>query len=64
MKCVVYDVAEHGSADMSEPKDKSGVTGEGGGGKQREGSNGQQSNSIHVRNNDVYFRVWLPSNRD
>ena len=44
-------------ADMSEPEDKSGVTGE--------GSNGHhQTNSIHVRNNDVYFRVSLPSNKD
>ena len=51
-------------ADMSEPEDKSEVRGEGGGGEQRERSNGQQSNGIHVRNNDVYFRVRLPSNRD
>ena len=43
-------------ADMSEPEDKSGVTGE--------GSNGHQTNSIHVRNNNVYFRVSLPSNKD
>ena len=50
-------------ADMSEPEDKSEVRGEGGGGEQRERSNGQQSNSIHVRNNDVYFRVRLPSNK-
>lgn len=51
-------------ADMSEPEDKSGVTSEGGGGVRGEGSTGHQTNSIHVRNNDVYFRVLLPSNRD
>ena len=50
--------------DMSEPEDKSGVTSEGGGGVRGEGGNGHQTNSIHVRNNDVYFRVLLPSNRD
>ena len=48
---------------MSEPEDKGGVRGEGGGGEERGGNNSQQSNGIHVRNNDVYFRHWLPSNR-
>lgn len=63
MNCVLCVVTLHGSADMSEPEDKGGVRGEGGGGEEREGNNGQQSDGIHVRNNNVYFRHWLPSNR-